>query len=119
MFVNSRIDKKKNSDQQIVIFPLNRNRKRFAEPGVIQIGIGIVCEFQNLRMGKGKVFVRWAVFANYSRIPKINLFTEFVFSNFFFLILIYFYLKNLHGKHSRSKLYAFFLYIFNIKIRYS
>ena len=36
------------SDQRIVIFPANRNKNRFAEPTSVQIGIGIVFEFQNL-----------------------------------------------------------------------
>ena len=36
------------SGQRIVIFPANRNRNRFAEPTSVGIGIGIVCEFQNL-----------------------------------------------------------------------
>ena len=62
------------SDQQIVIFPAKRNRNRFAEPSSVQIGIGIVHEFQNLQIGIGIVFVRWEAFANYSQIPKINLF---------------------------------------------
>ena len=60
------------SDQQIVIFPANRNRNRFAEPSYVQIGIGIVCEFQNLQIGIGIVFVKWEIFKNYSQMPKIN-----------------------------------------------
>ena len=52
------------SDQQIVIFPANRNRNRFWEPTSVQIGIGIVREFQNLQIGIGIIFVRWEVFAN-------------------------------------------------------
>ena len=63
------------SDQQIVIFPANRNR--FAEASSVQIGIGIVREFQNLRIGIGIIFVRWEVFANYSQIPKIFVHTFF------------------------------------------
>ena len=59
------------SDQRIVIFPANRNRNRFAEPTSVRIGIGIVREFQNLRIGIGIIFVRWEVFANNSRIPDI------------------------------------------------
>ena len=53
-----------NSDQRIVIFPANRNRNRFRDPTSVQIGIGIVCEFQNLLLGIGIIFVRWEVFAN-------------------------------------------------------
>ena len=68
------------SDQQIVIFPKkNRNSNRFTE----QIGIGIVCEFQNLKIGIGIIFVRWEVFANYSLIPEI------FFFSYFFLIFIF------------------------------
>ena len=59
------------SDQQIVIFPANRNRIRFAEPTFIRIGIGIVRESKNLQIGIGIIFVRWEVFANYSRTPEI------------------------------------------------
>ena len=56
------------SDQRIVIFPALRNRNRFAEPTSVQIGIGIVCESQNLQIGIGILFVRWELFANYSQI---------------------------------------------------
>ena len=38
-------------DQRIVIFTVNSNRKRFAKPTSVQIGIGIICEFQNLQIG--------------------------------------------------------------------
>ena len=71
------------SVQRIVIFPANRNRNRFAEPTSVRIGIGIVREFQNLRIGIGIIFVRWEVFANCSRIPEIYFF-------FFFFLLISF-----------------------------
>ena len=50
------------SDQQIVNFPTNRNRNRFLEPCYVQRGLGIVREFQNLRIGIGIIFVR--LFAN-------------------------------------------------------
>ena len=66
------------SDKWKVIFPANRNRNRFAEPISVQIGIGIVCELQNLRIGIGIIFVTWAVFANYSQIPEIYFFSSFV-----------------------------------------
>ena len=59
------------SDQQIVIFPMNRNRNRFAEPTSVQIGVGIASEFQNMRIGIGIILVTWEAFANYSRMPKI------------------------------------------------
>ena len=59
------------SDQRIVIFPTNRNRNRFAEPTSVKIGIGIVCEFQNLQLGLGITFVRLEVFAKYSQIPAL------------------------------------------------
>ena len=55
----------------MVIFPANRNRNRFAEPSSVRIGIGIVREFQILRIGIRIIFVRWEVFANNSRIPDI------------------------------------------------
>ena len=64
------------SNQRIGIFPANMNRNRFAEPNFVWIGIGIVCEFQNLRIGIGIIFVRWELIANYSQIPEI-----FVLSN--------------------------------------
>ena len=54
------------SDQQIIIFPATWNRNRFAEPTSVGIGIGIVCESQNMRIGIGIIFVRWELFANYS-----------------------------------------------------
>ena len=34
-----------------------RNRNRFAEPISVRIGIGIVCEFHNLQIGIGIIFV--------------------------------------------------------------
>ena len=43
------------SDQGIVIVPANKNRNRFAEPTSVRIGIGIVCEFQNLQIGIGMI----------------------------------------------------------------
>ena len=45
--------------QQIVNYPGNKNRNRFAEPTSVKIGIGIVREFQNLQIGIGIIFVRW------------------------------------------------------------
>ena len=62
------------SDQRIVIFPANRNRNRFAESTSVRIGMGIVCEFQNLGIGIGIIFVRWEVFASNSQIPDIYFF---------------------------------------------
>ena len=50
------------SDQQIVNFPANRNRNRFAEPTSARIGIGIVHEFQNLLIGIGIIFARYFLF---------------------------------------------------------
>ena len=64
------------SVQQIVIFPANRNRNRFAEPTSVQIGIGIVREFQNLGIGIGILFVSWEIFANNSQIPDIYFFSK-------------------------------------------
>ena len=63
------------SDQQIVIFPANRNRNRFAEPTSIQIGIGIVSESQNLRIGIGIILVKLEVFPNNSQVPDIYFFS--------------------------------------------
>ena len=71
------------SDQPIVIFPANGNRNRFAEPSSVQIGIRIVREFQNLRIGIGIVFVRWEVFANNSQIPDIYFFSKKCLKNSF------------------------------------
>ena len=51
------------SVQQIGIFLANRNRNKLAESTSFQIGIGIVCEFQNLQIGIGIIFVRREVFA--------------------------------------------------------
>ena len=48
--------------QRKFIFPTNRNRNIFAEPTSVQIGIGILCELQNLQIGIGKLFVRREVF---------------------------------------------------------
>ena len=79
----------RNSDQQLVIFPANRNRNRFAEPTSVRIEIGIVCEFQNLQIGIGIIFVRWEVFANYSQIPEIFFFSIFFSKNILFLTPIY------------------------------
>ena len=107
------------SDQWIVIFPANRNRNRFAEPTSVRIGIGIVCEIKNLQIGIGIIFVRLEVFAKYSRIPEIYFFPLSFSNNFFFLTVIYFLFKKLNGQKSHSEIYAYFLYIFNIKIRYS
>ena len=55
------------SDQRIVIFPVNRNRNRFAEPTSVKI----VCEFQNLQIGIGIIFGRWEVFVYNSQITNI------------------------------------------------
>ena len=77
-----------NSDQRIVIFPVNRNRNRFAEPTSVRIGIGIVCESQNLRIGIGIIFVRWEVFANYSWIPEV-IFLLYIFLIISFSLLLY------------------------------
>ena len=54
------------SVQHIVIFPANMIRNRFMEATSVRIGIGLVCEFPNLRIGIGIIFVRREVFANYS-----------------------------------------------------
>ena len=51
---------------KLFFLPVNRNMKKFAEPTAVQIGIGRVHEFQNLRIGIGIVIVRWEKFANYS-----------------------------------------------------
>ena len=71
------------SDQRIVIFPAKRNRNRFADPASVRKGIGIVCVFQNLRIGIGIVFVRWEVFVNNSQIPDIYFFSKKFIKNFF------------------------------------
>ena len=102
-----------------LFFPANKNRNRFAEPTSVQIGLGIVCESQNLRMWIGIIFVRWEVLANYSQIPEL-FFLSHSSHNFFFLTLKYFFsFKNLPDKENHSEIYAYFLYIFLIKIRYS
>ena len=64
------------------IFTANRIRNRFAEPTSVQIGIGKVCEFHNLQIGIGIIFVRWKVFSNYSRTPRMYFFSK-IFLNFF------------------------------------
>ena len=76
------------SVQRIVIFHANRNRNRFAELNSVRIGLRIICEFQNLQIGIGIIFVRWEVFANNSQIPDIYFFsTKF--------LIIFFYLEKL------------------------
>ena len=82
------------SDLQIVIYPANRNRNRIAEPTSVQIGIGIVGEFQNLQIGIGIIFVRWELFANNSPISDIYFFSK----KFFFCTLIYFSFKIFTGQ---------------------
>ena len=78
------------SDQRVIIFPVNRNRNRFAEPTSVGIEIGIVCEFQNLPIGIGIIFVRWEVFAKYSQIPKMYIFSKKLFkSSFSWLLYIF------------------------------
>ena len=62
---------RQNSDQGVGNFPANKNRNRFAEPLSVRIGIVIVCESKNLRIGIGIIFVRWELFANYSQISEI------------------------------------------------
>ena len=57
---------------------------RFAEPTSVRIGIGIVCESQNLQIGIGIVFVRWELFAIFSRISEI--FSKHWPSGFFFAV---------------------------------
>ena len=86
------------SDQQIVIFPANRNRNRFAGSISVRIGIGIVCVFQNLRIGIGIIFVTWKVFANGSRIPKIYIFSHFFSDNPLFSTLICFSFDKFTGQ---------------------
>ena len=96
-------------DQRIVIFPANRNRKRFAKPTSVQMGIGIICEFQNLQIGIWTIFVRWEVFANSSQIPDIYFFPKKLKKKIFFLTPIFFHLKHLPVKQSDSEIYAFML----------
>ena len=69
------------SDQQIINFLANRNRIIFAEPTSVRIEIGIVCEFQNVRIGIGIILVRWEVFTNNLLIPDIlkNMSENFLF----------------------------------------
>ena len=107
------------SDQRLVIFPANKNRNRFAEQIFVRIGIGIVLEFQNLRIGIGILFVRWKVFTNYSQRPKIYFFSNFFLIISFSWLLYIFHLETLPAKQSHSEIYAYSLYIFNVKIKYS
>ena len=71
---------------------------RFAEPTSVRIGIGIVREFQNLQIGIGIIFVRWEVFANYSRIPEIFFLSNMFLTFLFLLTLIYFSFEKLTGQ---------------------
>ena len=64
----------------------------------VQIGIGIVCEFQSLRIGLRIIFVRWEIFANNSQIPDIYIFSKKMFKNFFFLTPIYFSFEKFTGQ---------------------
>ena len=84
------------SDQRIVIFPTNMNRNRFTEPTSVRIWIGIVCEFQNLQIWIGILFVIWEVFVNNSQIPDIYFFLKRMYKDFFFLTLIYFSFKKIY-----------------------
>ena len=105
------------SEQRIVIFPANRNR--FTEPTYVRIGMGVVRESQNLRIGIWIIFVRWELFANYSQISlKKNSLILYIYIYFFFT-LIYFSLEKLTGQTNHSGIYAHSLNIFPIKIRYS
>ena len=108
----------KTTDQQIVIFPANRNRNRFAEPTSVRIGIGIVCESKNLHIRIGIIFVRWQLFANYSQISEIFFLSYIILIISFSWLLYIFPLINLLGKENYSEIYAYYLYIFLIKIRY-
>ena len=83
------------------------------------MGIGIVCEFQNLRIGIRMIFVKWEVFASYSQIPEIYFFLKKISKKIFFLLLYIVELKKLPCKQSHSEIYAYSLYIFNIIIWYS
>ena len=104
---------------KIGIFTTNRNRNWFAEPTSEQIGIGIVCELQNLQIGIGIIFVEWDVFANYSQITEIFFSLKLFSKNIFFLTGIYLYFNNLLCKQHHGDIHAYSLYIFNIRIRYS
>ena len=106
-----------NSDQQIVIFPGNRNR--FAESTSVQIGIGIVCESQTLQIGIGIISVRWELFANYSQISEIYFLSYIILIISFSWLLYMFPLKNLLGKEYHNEICIHSLYLFLIKIRYS
>ena len=106
------------SDQQIVIFPTNRNRNRFAEPTSVRIGIGIVSEFQNLQIGIGIIFVRWEVLANNSQIPDIYFFSKSV-KKISFLPYLFFIWKIYRANKIIARYIHTFLNIFNKIIRYS
>ena len=69
------------SVQWIVIFPTYRNRNRFAEQTSVNIGIEIVCDFQNLRIWIGIVLIWREIFKNYLQIQKY-----FVLYIFFLII---------------------------------
>ena len=102
------------SDQQIVIFPADKNRNRFTEPTFVQIEIGIVC------VGIGIIFVRLELFGNYSQISEIYFISHiFCFIISFSWLLYIFSLKNLWGKENHNEIDAHPLYLFLIKIRYS
>ena len=102
---------------RIVTFPANKNRKILAELTSVHIGIGIVCEFQNLRIWI--VFIRQEVFGNNSWNPEI-IFLSLIYSLFLVLDLyIFFSWKNLTGKQNHSKIISYFTCILNPKIKYS
>ena len=94
------------------------NRNRFAEPTSVRIGIGIVREFQNLRIGIGIIFVRWEVFANNSRIPDI-FFSLKKLSKIFFVDSYIFFIWKIYPANKSIVRYMHTLYIYWIRIRYS
>ena len=98
------------SDQKMVIFPENRNRNRFAELTSVRIGIGIICEFQNLQIGIGIIFVRWEVFANNSQIPDIYFFSK----KFLFLDSYIFFIRKIYRANKAIVRYMHTLYIYSI-----
>ena len=98
-----------------IYFPPNRNR--FAEPTSVRIGIRVVRELQNLRIGIGIILVICIckLFMNY-----INIFLFYLIKKKVVLLtLTFFVIWKTYWANKAIVKYMHILYIFNIRFRYS
>ena len=93
------------------------NRNRLAESTSLKIGIWVVCAFQKLRKGIGRIFVRREVFANYSQITEIFLSLS-LFSSFLFLDSYILFLQKNNITNKLEK-FTYCIYLFSIEKKYS